>query len=53
MMDDKITQEIMRLYNCCEDRAQAIISCFEIDSTEKLEKHIRFLAETILKNTKE
>lgn len=52
-MGDKITQEIMRLYNCCENRAQEIISYFQIDSENKLENHIELLARTILKNIEE
>jgi hypothetical protein len=52
-MGDKITQEIMRLYNCCENRAQEIISYFQIDNENKLENHIELLARTILKNIKE
>lgn len=52
-MSREITQEIMRLYNCCENRAKEIISYFQINSEEKLKNHIEFLAKAILENTKE
>lgn len=52
-MTDEITKEIMRIYNCCEKRANEIIEHFHIDSQQKLENHITMLCSIISKNTKE
>lgn len=49
-LDNEIMKEIMRLHNCCENRAKDIMNQFDISSKDKLDDYIRLMSTLILNN---